>query len=67
VSALSDDGLIEVVVTGGGEVRVELRDGALDARSGKELERDLNRVIGDAMWQLGTTCRDLTARTLGVD
>ena len=67
VSAVSDDGLIEVIVNGGGEVQVELHDGALTGQSEKDLARKLNHVIGDAMWQFGATYRDLSARTLGLD
>jgi hypothetical protein len=66
VSAASDDELIHVHATGAGEVRLELRTGALRGRSEPELEAKINRVIDEAMWQLRVSYRELSARTLGI-
>ena len=67
VSATSDDGLITVRATGTGEIQVQLRDGALRGVREAELQRRINAVIDEAMWQLRIAYRQVSTHTLGID
>jgi hypothetical protein len=67
VEAQSDDCLLSAVAHGTGEIEVHLRNGALRGQTEAELTRKLNRVIGDAMWQLRLAYRETSRQTLGTD
>jgi hypothetical protein len=63
--AESPDATVSVVVSGDGDIQVNLHPGALRGVTDAGLAQKINRVIGDAMWELRTEYQATGRQILG--
>jgi hypothetical protein len=67
VRAQSPDARVSVVVSGAGEIEVQLHSGAMLGTTESALAATINRTIGDALWSLRTEFRLIRRQILGTE